>query len=183
MFCGNCGKMIEDGDKFCTECGTRVEPINIGNNRIDNNVVNQTNINENYQNVVDQQESIIYNDKFQFKKEDKSNILLIIVGLLFPIVGLILFLVLRKDSPKKANSIGIASLVGIVIYMIVLLCLMYNFIYKIINKNYYNNYDDYYNYYDDYDNYDDFYKDFEDLQDELNKFYQENIDQSEGGTI
>lgn len=25
MFCGNCGKQLSDGDKFCTACGTKVE--------------------------------------------------------------------------------------------------------------------------------------------------------------
>ncbi len=39
MFCGNCGKKLEDGVKFCGFCGSPVEESKIAVNRADNNPV------------------------------------------------------------------------------------------------------------------------------------------------
>ncbi|MDR2156669.1 MAG: zinc ribbon domain-containing protein [Clostridiales Family XIII bacterium] len=41
-----------------------------------------------------------------------------ILGFFFPLIGLILFLVWRKDKPKKAKSCGIGALIGFVLQII-----------------------------------------------------------------
>ena len=44
--------------------------------------------------------------------EDKPNIGLNIVSLLFPIIGIILYFVWRKETPNKAKSVLIFGLIG-----------------------------------------------------------------------
>ena len=47
------------------------------------------------------------------QKEDKCSVGLNIVGFLFPLIGLILYLCLKKDTPVRAKSIGKWALVDI----------------------------------------------------------------------
>jgi len=47
--------------------------------------------------------------------EDKNSVGLNILGFLFPIIGLILYLSYKNKTPIKAKNIGICALVGFVI--------------------------------------------------------------------
>jgi hypothetical protein len=47
-------------------------------------------------------------------KKDTGNFGWAILGFFIPLVGLILFLVWRKDTPRNANSAGIGALVSVV---------------------------------------------------------------------
>ena len=45
MFCNNCGIELPDGSKFCMNCGAKLITVNIANTHGNNNVVNETQIN------------------------------------------------------------------------------------------------------------------------------------------
>jgi hypothetical protein len=49
---------------------------------------------------------------------DKKSIGFGILSFFIPLVGLILFIVWRKEMPKKAKSAGIGAIVGIVVWVI-----------------------------------------------------------------
>lgn len=51
-------------------------------------------------------------------KEDKRSVGLNILGFLFPLVGLILYLCLKKDTPVRAKSIGKWTLTGFIIELV-----------------------------------------------------------------
>ena len=46
--------------------------------------------------------------------EDKPNLLLNVLSFFLPIVGLILYFVMKKEKPVKANAIGKWALIGFV---------------------------------------------------------------------
>ncbi len=63
MFCNKCGRIIEEGAKFCSKCGAPVEnqegdivnnqPIqNENNNQVNQNNYNETQQNQNYDNII-----------------------------------------------------------------------------------------------------------------------------------
>lgn len=132
MFCGECGKKIKEGSKFCTGCGTKVEPIStvntpvmnqetieIKDNKIEEVMVeekkednNNNNTNNTYTNNSNQNTN--YN-----VKEDKSSIWFNILAFFVPIVGLILFITMKNETPKKAKAIGISALIGYILSIIV----------------------------------------------------------------
>lgn len=184
MFCGKCGKFVEEGNKFCTGCGEKVTPINsnyinevqpsinesTSTNPIDLGKSNQGN--SNYDNLNSEDEVVC-------KTQDKVNVWLVILGFFIPVVGLILFVTLKKNTPKKANAIGIAALVGFVLGIILSVVVIVFIVIMTASEyyNYYDDYNDYYdNYYNDYHYYDDY--DFEEqinkLEKEFDKYYNEN---------
>jgi len=50
--------------------------------------------------------------------QDKSSIGFGILGFLIPLVGLILWLVWKAQTPLKAKSCGIGALIGVIVYVI-----------------------------------------------------------------
>ncbi len=52
--------------------------------------------------------------------EDKNSIALDILGLLIPIVGLILYLCYKNQSPTKAKNIGICALIGFILNLVLI---------------------------------------------------------------
>ncbi len=55
--------------------------------------------------------------------QDRPSVGLNILGFLFPVIGLILFLVMRKSSPVRARSIGKWTIIGFVIGLVLLIIL------------------------------------------------------------
>jgi hypothetical protein len=51
--------------------------------------------------------------------EDKGSVGFGILGFFLPLVGLILFLVWRKETPRKAKSAGLGALIGVVLEIII----------------------------------------------------------------
>lgn len=51
--------------------------------------------------------------------DDKKNVLLNIISFLFPLIGLILYLVLKNQTPIKAKGCGKAALIGFIVGVIV----------------------------------------------------------------
>ncbi len=77
------------------------------------------------------------------EKVDRGNFGWWLLGFLVPIVGLILWLIWRSDTPLKAKSIGIGALVGalisaipilIIILLSLVMVLMYYYNVNIINS-------------------------------------------------
>lgn len=52
------------------------------------------------------------------KKKGRANVFLVILSVIFPIVGFILFLAKRKSDPKNSKSCGIACAAGMIVWMI-----------------------------------------------------------------
>lgn len=168
MFCRECGKMIQEGSKFCIGCGTKVEPITMKNNVVREkeeikekvNLEQEVNTNDKTTTVVDSSTNAInYGNKNnvsnQVNANDKRSIGLNIVSFLVPLVGLILFLVMKKETPKKAKAIGISALVGYILSIVVsvVFCIyIYGFVMPEIRKEiYYPQYNKHYDYYIDRD--------------------------------
>lgn len=154
MFCGECGKKIKEGSKFCTGCGTKVEPISTVSTSIkkeevmgveDNNVteenkeviekVENTKSN-NTENVVNNNGTTNYNNQnVNYNvKVDKPSALFNILSFFVPIVGLILFLTMKDETPKKAKSIGIAALIGYIVSIVVSI-IAFVFVYGVVLLN------------------------------------------------
>lgn len=189
MFCGNCGKLVKEGSKFCTGCGQKITPI--GSGAVHEEKVNTVNSNPIEYKNESSQNSTNYtttnNDDVIRKTQDKVNVWLVIVGILIPIVGLILFLVYNKETPKKANAIGIASLIsfilGIVIWPVIFVGMFAyignSVIYEVEDHFNENFYDEYYDEYDEeYEKYFDEYEDeieenFNKLEKEIEEFYED----------
>lgn len=84
--CRNCGGPIYDGEFNCSRCG---QPVNISMG----NMGNMGNIgNQNYQNI-------------QGQSVDRRSIVLNILAFIFPLLGLIMWLVSKRTKPIRARSI------------------------------------------------------------------------------
>ena len=53
-------------------------------------------------------------------KEDRGGFLWGLLGFFVPIVGLILFLIWRKECPRTAKAVGIGALVGVIVAVVLL---------------------------------------------------------------
>lgn len=56
------------------------------------------------------------------QKADSSSVGFGILSFFFPIVGLILFLVWKGETPRKAKSCGIGALIGVIFNIVVSIC-------------------------------------------------------------
>ncbi len=120
--CNNCGTQVPDDALFCLNCGARLDPAG-----------------ENPQPEAEQAPPVqpagnpvppppgpaappaygaypppVYQQPPQNTPEDKGGCLWGGLCFLFPIVGLILYLVWRQDKPNTARSCGIGAIVGVV---------------------------------------------------------------------
>ena len=90
-YCSNCGNELNEGAEFCSKCGSAVaagSSVSIQQSNSENHRVNNGDA---------------PSGGFAF------------LGFLFPLVGLILYLVWRESFPLKANSCGKGALVSVVI--------------------------------------------------------------------
>lgn len=55
--------------------------------------------------------------------EDTPNGLLNVLGFLVPLAGLIMFCVMQGKTPRKANQIGLFSLIGFIINFILIIAM------------------------------------------------------------
>lgn len=158
MFCGECGKLIKEGNKFCTGCGTKVEPISTLNKSTNNVkeeeekvVKNKTKVTEpvneekkvevtsNTESVASNNNVSSNNTSYVKENNDKVSVWFNILAFLIPIVGLILFITMKNDTPKRAKFIGISALVGYIFSMIgsIILCIyIYGFVLPNMNIKY-----------------------------------------------
>ncbi len=105
MFCRNCGKQLNDGDKFCPACGTSIASAN-----------NAEHTSENFppvrENPTPAQNNNVQN---ALRPGDSASVGWAFLGFFIPIVGLILYLIWKQDYPVKAHSAGKGALVSVVV--------------------------------------------------------------------
>ena len=90
-FCPNCGTQIENGNMNCNECGANFflwVPEN------------GESISEPKHNIAALDDKAAYNGIFWF----------VILGMLFPLIGVILYLIWKNTNPVKARAVGIVGL-------------------------------------------------------------------------
>ena len=93
-FCPNCGTQIEDNNLICVECGVEISK---------KSPVIEKSIPKQMTNIEALDDNAAYRNVF----------LLVILGMLLPLVGVILYLIWRNSQPIKARAVGIGSLLPI----------------------------------------------------------------------
>lgn len=96
IYCQKCGTQNPEIAAFCNKCGADLK-------RLSNNTPSAT-----YQPVTS-------------SSEDSAGIGWIILALLLPIVGFILYFVWKSNYPKKASHILVAAIIGFVVNFIILM--------------------------------------------------------------
>ena len=104
MVCPNCGKQLNENEKFCDNCGT-----NITNNQsINQDIQLETNqlTNENVQPMYNQPvtENIQPEKSQEKNKKNNTGLVIIIIILIIVLGSLIYFFVLKKDDNKTNNT-------------------------------------------------------------------------------
>ena len=153
MFCNWCGKEVDSNSKFCPYCGREItNPTVVNNNApgVDNSsnfnatVVNNSNVNQNAlnSNVVNPTGMVLgaYNatsTNVGQGTEEKTNILLVIVSFLIPVVGLVIFLTYKDKQPKTSKACGISALVCFIlnIVLVFVIAFLSVFVYNTIDDN------------------------------------------------
>ncbi len=100
MYCPKCGTEIQADAKFCRNCGEPLATSSV------------TNI---YQNI--SENSGNYAEK---RNDGPVNIGFIILSLLIPLVGFILYFTWKREQPQKAGGILIWAFVGVVVNLILI---------------------------------------------------------------
>lgn len=88
MFCSKCGKEVAEGTAFCPFCGASLNSTSSMNSTMQNVSANSN---------------------------DAPSTGFAVLGFFIPIVGLILYLVWKNESPKKAKSCGKGALTGFIV--------------------------------------------------------------------
>lgn len=94
MYCSHCGTENMTSAKFCKDCGNKMSDTNITNPSITANL-----------NLV---------------KPESLKIGWIILSVLLPIAGIIIYFNLKQEFPKKAKDAIISAAVGIVINILLM---------------------------------------------------------------
>ncbi len=101
MYCPNCGHEVTEESKFCSNCGASIN---------------------HYEYFTDNSTQI------SWEKKDISNAGYTVLGAFFPVLGLIMFLCLRKEMPNTARSYKLGFIIGFVLYAIMALLFILFFI-------------------------------------------------------
>lgn len=110
MFCKNCGNQIADEALFCPSCGTQQRESQQTASSVPP-------ANRSYQTPPQQPQYTPA--KPCAAPDDAPSGAFGFLCFLFPIVGLILFLVWHNEYPKKAKSCGTGAIVGVCVYVAV----------------------------------------------------------------
>lgn len=120
-YCSHCGTKIEDDNiEICDNCGCYV----CEQRRTDE----QTRIDSR------EYERRSYYDFDRYM--DEPNVWLNVLGFFFPILGLVLFCSMYTRTPRKASSIGLYSLIGVLV-AVVLGIILWFIILSDISRSYY----------------------------------------------
>lgn len=97
-YCKNCGLNVSDETKYCPNCGNQLKSS-----------TNTTTI-KSYDEV----------NEILNRVDDHKSFGWGLIGFLFPIIGLILYLVWRDDRPLRAKSVGKGALTCVIIPIIII---------------------------------------------------------------
>ena len=109
MNCRKCGMEIPEGNKFCPNCGEKVEIVkekvrkNLVKNLSDNDMNNQTNMNSSYSNDMNNQTNM--NSNYSKNKSSVGKLIIVILIFILLLAG-VLFLVfgIFKDEKHDYNT-------------------------------------------------------------------------------
>jgi len=110
MKCKWCGGEIQNGAKFCTNCGAKVEEQIIQQNSFVENQPVQQEVSIDNQTVQSQIGNQPQNNVVN--TEEKVNVGLVILAVLIPLAGLIIFLTKKDNDKKTAKACGLAALIS-----------------------------------------------------------------------
>ena len=113
MYCKHCGNEITDETKFCPFCGGAQEDAN-ASQKAQANASQDTWQNNQYQ-AQNQ-----YNGQQQYapQTQDARSGGFAFLCFLFPIVGLILYLVWKDTLPLRAKSCGKGAIIGVIVSVV-----------------------------------------------------------------
>lgn len=92
IYCSACGTELYEGQEFCPYCGKKSLLIKSGNSAI-------------YSTTKTSYNTI----------DDSGGVLWSLIGFLFPIIGLIMYISLSDTKPQRAKDAGIGALIGIML--------------------------------------------------------------------
>lgn len=100
MNCKKCGGEILEGQKFCPYCGEKIEA--------------QESVNVDVNDVTE-----IHTERTTEPTDgrDTGRPAWLVLGLFFPVVGLVLYLVWRRRKPRTAKKLGLGAIIGGAIYV------------------------------------------------------------------
>lgn len=90
-YCKYCGNELQNDDVFCSKCGANIEAQQYNNN--------------DFTTIFDKVDNI----------QDSGHVAWGLLGFLFPVIGLILFLVWKDEKPKTALMAGKGALISVIL--------------------------------------------------------------------
>lgn len=113
MYCKKCNNKIDEGSKFCSFCGSKVEEdVNVGKvycthcgEQIDDNLSVCPYCGKSVKNTV-------------VDKDDTENYWLEVLAFLIPFVGLIIWLCTKSKSPVKAQGVLRTTVIGFIFWFV-----------------------------------------------------------------
>lgn len=109
--CSHCGAKVAADAVFCEKCGAKLIKDNQEQPAVEKVVADRSTDQSEKEAPQPIQEQAQQSSQ-QINSDDKNNVPLDIVSFIFPIVGLILWLVFKDSSPVKAKNIGMWALIG-----------------------------------------------------------------------
>lgn len=124
MFCSNCGNQIEDGSGFCPFCGAAQNTQQQYTQQASQQQYTQQAGQQQYYQQSGGQPNQQYqqvNQQYQQPQSggnnDSGGFWWAIPGFLIPLVGLVIFFIIRKDKPASAKMALIGAGVGFAFYL------------------------------------------------------------------
>ena len=101
MFCKYCGSALQEGANVCPRCGKAQSELSV-------QIVQQQDVAEPPVQIVQRQDVADPSDRPSFGYA--------FLGFLLPVIGLILYLVWKDQTPLKAHSAGKGALIGVIVW-------------------------------------------------------------------
>lgn len=124
MYCNNCNQEYKDDMNFCPFCGT-ANPNAVNYNQ---QYYQPAEDRQNYQNGQYNPYQQPYSQQYNAPNpKDVPSAGFNVLAFFFPIVGLILYLVWKDETPKKAKAIGKWALISVIVNVVVYIIAMIAF--------------------------------------------------------
>ena len=123
MICEKCGTTIPEGSRFCPTCGAAVSSF--GTTQSFEAGSSQQGYNQQGYTQQGYTQQPYYNaPQTAPAQPDAPSTGFGILSFFFPLVGLILYLVWKDDSPLKAKSAGKGALIGLIVSVVMVVLLL-----------------------------------------------------------